>query len=913
MTDILGRALERAALEELLARARSGHSGALVLRGEAGIGKTALLDYARDQATAAGFRQTGAVGTESEALFAFAGLHQLCLPLLEHVDGLPAPQRAALGVAFGQQVGTAPDPFLVGLATLNLLAEAAEETPLLCLIDDAQWLDETSAQVLAFVARRIAAERVVLVFALRAATEDDLRPLVGLPELRLGGLDEDDAQALLSSAVGTPLDTVARERILAEAHGNPLALVELPRSLHPGQFAGGFELPDVLSVPHRIEQSFRRRSRDLPPDTQLLLLVAAADATGDPALVWRAAEHLGISPEAAVPAAGAGLLEIGSRVRFHHPLVRSAVYRAATAQDQSRVHEALAASTDPLHDPDRRAWHRARAVLGVDEEAAADLERSAGRARARGGVAAAAAFLQRATELSPDPAVRARRALAGAQAKQDAGATEAALELLAIAASGPLDALQSARLDLLRAQIAFHQRRSSHAPRLLLEAAATLTPLDPALARETYLHALDAALVTGAPDHGVQEVAEAARAAPPVSGAPEPRDLLLTGLVTTFTAGYEAGVPELRLALRACAGQATRSWSDGDDHRWLWLLSRTAMAVFDDELAHTLAERHMRLARDGALATLPTALLVRSVLLVLAGELTRAAELVDEHASIAAPTAAAPLLHAQLILSAWRGRPKETQEIESTIRRESARDGDETEVALSQFGLAVLHNGLGSYPEALEAATKAFRSDELTHSNLAHTELIEAASRAGRPELATEAMEELCVRARSSGTPWALGMAARSRALTGRAQEAEEDYLEAIDQLGQSRVGAYLARTHLLYGEWLRRERRRLDARGQLRIAHDMLTDMGLEAFAGRAARELRATGEHPRKRSAQPSDALTAHELQIARLVATGATSREVGTQLFLSPRTIEAHLRNIFRKLGITSRRQLSTIDLP
>ncbi|WP_116952012.1 ATP-binding protein [Jiangella endophytica] len=911
----MGRRAEREAVEQLLARALAGRSGALVVRGEAGIGKTALLEHARRTADPAGFRVESSVGAESETQFAFAGLHQLCAPLLDRARALPDPQQAALGVAFGLRDGAAPDRFLVGLATLNLLAEVAEEGPLLCLVDDAQWLDQASAQVLAFVARRVAAEPMALVFALRDPTDGDVHPFAGLPELRLDGLGETDARALLAAAVRAPLDDGVRDRIVAEARGNPLALLELPRGA-PAQLAGGFELPDVPGVPRRIEDSFRHRSGNLPAETRLLLLVAAAEPTGEVALLWRAAEQLGIAPEAAAPAEAAGLLEIGTRVRFRHPLVRSAVYRAATPPDQRRAHRALADATDPRTDPDRRAWHRAKAVLGTDEEAAAELERSAGRARARGGVAAAAAFLQHAAELTPEPDARAGRALEAAHAKHEAGATEAALELLDIAGAGPLDALQHARLELLRAQIAFHLSRGSEGPWMLLDAAKALAPLDAALARETYLDALDAAIVTGDPGRGVLAVAEATLAAPAPPTSPEPADLLLDGLVTTFTRGYEAGVPGLRRALRALAGHEPPAGavSDSDSHRWLWLASRTAMAVFDDELAHVLADRHVRLAREaGALATLPAALLVRSVMLVISGEFARASELAAEQTSITASTTAVPLLHAQLILAAWRGHPQETAEIHATFVREAAGRGHDTEVSLAQYALAVLHNGLGDYPAALAAAARAFESDELRHSNLAHSELIEAAARTGQPERAADALDELNSRALASGTRWGLGLAARSRALTSTGPVAEEHYREALEQLRTCRMVSHLARTHLVYGEWLRREGRRQAAREQLRTAHELLSEMGAEAFAARAARELRATGEHPRKRTAQPADALTAHELHIARLVATGATSREVGAELFLSPRTIEAHLRSIFRKLGITSRRQLRELRLP
>ncbi|MFC4554950.1 ATP-binding protein [Georgenia faecalis] len=916
----MGRRAERETVEKFLSLARSGRSGSLVVRGEAGIGKTAVLEHARQAALASAFRVESSVGVESETHFAFAGLHQLCAPLLDRAGALPEPQQAALGVAFGLHDGATPDRFLVGLATLNLMAEAAEEGPLLCLVDDAHWLDEASAQVLAFVARRVGAERLALVFGLRDAADGDAAdgdraPFAGLPELRLDGLRAPDARALLRAAVRIPLDEGVRERILAEAGGNPLALLELPRHMRSGQFAGGFEVPGALSVPRRIEESFGRRSASLPPETQLLLLVAASEPTGDAAMLWRAAAHLGLARQVATPAEVAGLLEIGVRVRFRHPLVRSAVYQAATPPDRRRAHAALAEATDPRADPDRRAWHRAQAVLGADEEAAEGLERSAGRARARGGVAAAAAFLQRAAELSPEPAARARRALEGAHAKYEAGATGAALELLALADAGPLDALPRARRDLLRAQIAFYQNRGSEVPGMLLDAARTLTPLDPALARETYLHALDAALVTGDPTCGVLEVAEAARAAPAPPGPAQPPDLLLDGLVQTLTRGYEAGAPGLRHALEAFRDRPlTGPERDRHSDRWLRLAGRNAVAIFDDELLHTLASRTVQVAREtGALTALPDALRFLSITSVLMGELARADELATEATAITRATGGVQLRHAHIILGAWRGAQAETTALNASTEHDVAHPEGGTEASLAQYAMAVLHNGLGSYSAAHEAAARALRSDELSLSSLAHTELIESAARAGRPEHAAEATELLCARAGASGTPWALGMAARSRGLTSMGARAEDQYREAIEQLGGSRMGGYLARTHLVYGEWLRREGRRRDAREQLRTAHELLTDMGATAFAARAARELRATGEHPRARTTRPTDELTTQELHVARLVATGATSREVGAQLFLSPRTIEAHLRNIFRKLGITSRRELRELHLP
>ncbi|MCD9154762.1 ATP-binding protein [Aeromicrobium duanguangcaii] len=913
LKDLFGRRAEREAIERLLARARSGKSGTLVVRGEAGIGKTALLEYARDTASRSGFRVETLTGVPSETQFAFAGLHQLCARLMDRADALPAPQRAALGVVFGLRAGPAPDRFLVGLAILSLLAEVAEEEGLVCLVDDAQWLDEASSQVLTFAARRLGAERLVLVFAVRDSTEGDALPFTGMPEVRLGPLAEHDAQALLTAAAPALLDEAVRDRIVAEARGNPLALLELPMSAPPTRWAGGYETPDLADAPSRVEDSFRRRSSNLPAETQLLLLVAAAEPTGEVALLCRATEALGIASEASAPAEAAGLLDIDTRVRFRHPLVRSAVYRTAHASDRRRAHRALAEATDPRLDPDRRAWHQAQAVLGVDEKAAAELEHSAERARARGGLAAAAAFLERATELTPDEAERARRALEAAHAKHEAGAYDVALDLLRLASAGPLDALQDARAEQLRAQIEFHTTRGSEVPGMLLDAAETLAPLDPTLSRETYLYALTAAIHAGslARGRGLPEAAKAAAEdAPAQSGPPGAVDLLLDGLSTRFTQGFEASVPSLQGALQALRSDDSRDDVDG---RWLWLACHVAAVLWDDRALYDLADRAVRLAREsGSLATLPGVLNSVASVLVLFGELTRAAALAQEESAITQAIGVPPLSNARLMLAAWSGRHREALDLYATMVQEATERGEATSIDQAQATIAAMHNGLGNYEEALTFAIGPCSSEEMALTSLALPELIEAATRSGDHERARAASDLLSRRTRASGAPFGLGLAACGRALISTGAEAEEHYLEAIELLGRTQMAVFLARAHLVYGEWLRREGRREEAREQLRTAHEKLSAMGTEAFAERAARELRATGEHPRSRTAQPTDALTAQELHISRLVATGATSREIGAQLFLSPRTIEAHLRNIFRKLGITSRRQLKDFQL-
>jgi len=894
-----GRRVERDALEGLLAAVRGGQSGVLVICGEAGIGKTALLESAIGSAS--GFLLARAVGVESEMELAFAALQQLCAPMLDRLDRLPDPQQDALGVAFGLRVGDAPDRFLVGLAVLSLFSEVAEERPLLCVVDDAQWLDRASAQALVFVARRLLAESIALVFVTREPGDE----LEGLPKLAVAGLASGDARALLSSALGVPVDEHVRERIVAETRGNPLALLELPRGLTPAELAGGFGLPDAPRLSGRIEDSFRRRLAELPAETQRLLLVAAAEPVGDPVLVWRAAERLGIGVQAARHTAG--LLEIGARVTFRHPLVRSAVYRAASTEERQAVHRALADATDNEVDPDRRAWHLAHATPGFDEEAASALERSAGRAQARGGLAAAAAFLERAATLTPEPSRRAGRALAAAQAKQQAGAFEAALGLLAIAESGPLDELRRAQVDLLRAQVAFALSRGSDAPPLLLKAAKRLEPLDLRLARDTYLEALTAVFFPGrlASTEIVLETARAARAAPG-SHAPRAPDLLLDGLALLITDGYVAGAPTLRRAIEGFRDEAT---SRGEGRRWLWLASRVAAFLWDDENWDMLSARFVQLARDaGALSALPLALTIRTGMHLFAGRLAIASSLVDELAAVNEATGAGLVAYAPVTLAAAKGREAEAVRLIDAATHEIVRRGGKQGLTSIHLATAVLYNGLGRYDEALAAAQQAVEDSLAVRlSTWGLVELIEAAVRSGKAEVAVDELGRLSEMTAASGTDWALGVEARSRALLSDGEAAERLYRQAIERLERTRVRVELARAHLLYGEWLRRERRRLDAREQLRTAHELFTEFGMEAFAERARIELEATGEHARKRTAETRDDLTPQEAQISRLAADGATNQEIAAQLFISPSTVDYHLRKAFRKLGIKSRRQL------
>ena len=904
---LLGRRNECAVLDGLLEAVRSGRSDALVVRGEAGAGKTALLDYAIESASDLSvFR---AVGVESEMELAFGALHQLCAPLLDRLERLPRPQRDALATTFGLSAGAVPDRFLVGLAVLTLLSEVAEERPVLCVIDDAQWLDRASALALSFVARRLLAESLVLLISAREPGEE----LRGLPELVVEGLRDSDARELLRSVISGPLDERVAEQVVAETHGNPLALLELPRGLTQAQLAGGFGLLGALSLEGRIEQSFLQRLQALPEDSQQLLLVAAAEPAGDLTLVWRAANRLSITGTASGPAESAGLLEVGARVRFRHPLVRSAIYRAATTEQRRVVHRALAEATDAEVDPDRRAWHLAEATAGPDEDVAAELERAADRAQARGGLSAAAAFLERAAVLTVEPSRRAERALAAAQATHLAGAPDAALRLLAAAAHEALDELGKARANLLRAQIAFALQRDSDAPRMLLRAAERLEPLDLILARETHLDVLSATVFLGGfGGRGrVLEMAQAALAAPRHESQ-RPSDLLLDGLATRFTQGYAAAAPTLREAISA---YPTEGAATEETLRWMWLAGQAAVDLWEDQVWGLVATRYLELARQaGALAVLPFALNLRSGWHTFAGELATAASLADEAQTVGEATGSRFPPYARLMLAAWQGKEAEAIALIDATRQEVSARGEAYALDFANWASAVLYNGLGRPEEARPAAERA--SEHLGNPVIASwglVELISAALESGRSELAADALDRLSGITRVSATDWARGIEVRSRALLSEGDLAESLYREAIERLGRTHVRTELARAHVFYGEWLRKEGRRADAREQLRTAHEMFTRMGAEAFAGRAGRELLATGERARKRTVETREDLTAQEAQIARLARDGLSNPDIGGRLFISPRTVEYHLHKVFTKLGISSRNELDRVLPP
>ncbi len=892
-------------LDDLLEGARAGRSSALVLRGEAGIGKTELLRYLLERST--GCRTVRAAGVQSEMELSYAGLHQLCAPLLTGFEHLPGPQRDALATAFGLRTGIAPDRFLVGLAVLSLLADAGGNQPLVCLIDDAQWLDQASALTLAFVARRLLAESVMLVFAVREPTPD--QTLAGLPELPVKGLHERDSRTLLDSVVTGPLDQRVRDSIVAESRGNPLALLELPRGWAAAELAGGFGNPGAWPLSSQIETEFLRRVESLTAETRRLMFIAAADPVGDVRLLQRAAERLGIDVDTAA-ADAAELMTLDHGVRFRHPLVRSAVYRAASLTDRRNAHRALAESIEADIDPDRRAWHLAQAAPGPDEDVAVELERSAERAQARGGIAAMAAFRERAAELTQDPARRSQRALEAAQAKFQAGAFGPAAALLATAKTGPPNELTRARIDVLHAGMAFAQGRGLEAPPLLLAAARRLEQLDVALARETYLEAVSAVIFAGhlARNPGWREVGEAARGAPP---APLPRapDQLLDALAVRLTDGHAASMPMIERVLRTFCDEDVPVQ---ESLRWQLLAGVIAADLWDLDRWHLVAARHVTIIREaGALSELPLALDSSAVTYVFAGELTTAASVIEEVRTVSAAIGSNQPPFGALALAAVRGREREARTLIDGTISAALQYGQGLGVVVAHYHDAVLCNGLGRYEEALTAAQAAARHQyQFGAPQWALAELVEAATRIGASEPASDAVEQLAEATQVSGTDWALGVEARSRALLSEGAAAESLYREAIERLSRTRVRVHLARAHLLYGEWLRRENRRVDARTQLDTAHEMLSQFGADAFAERARRALQAMGAKVGRSTVATSTALTAQEAQIARLAGDGLTNSEIGTRLFLSHHTVEWHLRKVFSKLGIASRREISAV---
>lgn len=909
---LIGRDEERRTLDTLCENVRAGQSAAIVIRGEAGIGKTALLRYVAERA-APHFQVAELGGVESEMELAYAGLHQLCSRLPVSLQTLSEPQRSALSVALGLSDGSPPDRFLVGLAMLSLLAAQAERRPLICVIDDAQWLDDASCEVLGFVARRLVAESVAIVFGLREPNvRGDTREntwFAHLAELPVKGVTAKDARTILRTVVPGRLDEGVRERLVAETGGNPLALLELPRGMSTAELAGGFGLPNAGGVAAQVEAHYLRRIRSLPPPTQRLMLLAAADAVGDARTVWRAATTLGITSDDASPAALERLLKINTTVHFHHPLVRSAVYRSAQDSDRRAVHEALAAATDPVQDPDRRAWHRAHATSGSNDDVAEDLERCAGRAHARGGFASAAALLERSASLTSDVSLRAERRLTAAQSKLRAGLFDSALGLLALADSEIPDGFVGARVEMLRGQIASASNAGGQAPLQLLNAAKRLEPVNPSLARRTYADAWGAAMFAGHlawPGGDLVAVSRAARAAPRPDAPRDPFGHVLDGLALLVTDGRATAEPELRAALGALLA------SDLPAEHWLQWGARAmsaAAALWDFERWLVLSDRIAGLGRElGALSSLPSPLSALALIETWRGDFEKASLLVAEHHATTRATGTRIAPYGAMLLAAYRGDEVYANALITATIEDSMHRGEGLGLAFAQWAAAILNNGVGHYGEALSRAVSVTgQTPGLLVSTWMLPELVEAAVRSGHLETATTAFEEFQRVANTGSSDWGHGIASRSQALLADGVTAEGLYRESIEFLGRTEIRVELARAHLVFGEWLRRENRRVDARDQLRTAHDMFLAMPADGFAERARRELLATGERVRARRHASNSDLTPQELHVALLAREGRTNPEIAVELFISARTVEYHLGKVFAKLGITSRREL------
>jgi DNA-binding CsgD family transcriptional regulator len=907
---LLDRTAETGALEGVQAAVRDGLSGVLVLRGEAGVGKTALLDWAAEQA---GDMQVARVaGAEAEMDMGFAGLHQLLVPFMAGLEGLPAPQQQALKSAFGLVAGPPPDRFLVGLAALTVLTDAAAARPVLCLIDDVQWLDRVSIEVLGFVARRLYADRVGMVFAARQGEEQALI-LAGLPELTVGGLAEEAARELLARSAGTEVDRQVGWRIVADTAGNPLALVELAAELTAAELSGTEPLDWPLRFRGRLEELYRSRMRALPGGTQTLMLLAAADPTGEPALIWNAARNLGVDPGAAEAAGAERLVSWEPRVRFRHPLIRSAAYYAFPAAERRGAHQALAMVTDPEADPDRRAWHLAEAADGPDEQVAAELERSADRARGRGGWGSGAAFLERAAALTPDEEHRARRMLAAAENRLAAGEAPAARALLGLAAPRLADVLARARARRLEGQSLYAAGQMPEATSVLLDAARMVQPFETRLARDTLLDAWGAAQFSGQPGAGMAEFLRAVRSVPEMadSGATV-ADPLLDGFAAVGERRYEAGAALLRRAIKPLfAGQSMAD--DALPH--LMAMAMAAGMLYDDSARYQMERRWVGELRDrGAIAALLPALGIQMSNQIEEGRFADAETTLAEARSLSEATGYRAYLRAYARAELWalalRGRESDARPLAARLLREFAERGNRYEVLRVQGAMAMLELGLGNYTDALRSALDALPGQNVLGFRQV-AEVVEAGTRCEEHESAAAALKAFTPWALASGTDLALGLLARSRALLAADSQAEAEYRLAIDHLRRCRLVPELARAHQVYGEWLRRQRRRRDARDQLRRAFELFDKMGLTAFAGRARTELRATGEQARASTPGGLGApgvRTAQEAQIARLAAERLSNREIAGRLFISASTVEYHLRKVFRKLGVTSRVQLA-----
>jgi DNA-binding CsgD family transcriptional regulator len=903
---LLDRHAERAAIDDVLQSVRGGFSASLVIRGSAGVGKTALLGYAAESAR--DMRVCSVTGIETEVGLAFAALHQVLVPVLPGLAELPDPQRHAVQAAFGMEAGSVADRFLVGLAALTLLARAAEDQPVLCVIDDEQWLDAESAGVLGFVARRLYADQVGMVIAVTEPAP--AHAFEQLPEVSVGGLPAEEAGQLLRSAAGAPINDQVVDRILAETEYNPLALVEVGPEFTAEELTGRAELPSPMPLGRRLRDRFRRQVAGLHQDTQTFLLVAAVEAGDSRPVLWRAAREGGIDPDtAAAEAEAAGLMELtAGSVRFRYPLIRSAVYHGAPDAGRRRAHLLLSAACDALRDPDLRAWHLGAAATGPDEGVAAELELAANRAQARGGYTGRVALLRRSVELTADNDRRVRRELALADAELRSGDPDIAQDLVDTALPNLSEPRPRALGEQLRGEILFAQGHVTDSAAILVGAARLLAP-DHAAAREAAAAAMRAALWAGPTES--KEVSTAAAALPrPARSEARVSDLLLEGFAARFTTGFTASVEPFRAAL-----SALRSEDPGQvtELRWFEMAAIAALCIWDADTVLDITNRFLRAARtQGALALLPAALALRATADCLIGRLTDAEDRWTEMREIIAASRSATVIGVDSLSEGtalvYSGRIAEARAVGTARIRESTSRGQGGLADVGRAITAIADVWAGDYAAAVIAAATVVQDDVPFVAEATLPELIEAAARNGQRSEAMSAFHIMSERALAVGTPEALGIRSRCAALLDDGDDAEACYQEAIGHLERGRAAVELARAHLQHGEWLRRRKRKRDARSELRTARDMLDAMGAKGFAARAAAELRATGERARPRTPAATLDLTPQEARVAGLAAEGETNNQIAAQLFISPRTVEYHLSKVFTKLGVSSRAQLA-----
>lgn len=904
---LVGREPERARLESLIELARHGSAGSLVVRGEPGVGKSALLDAVIADVRDATILRT--LGLEAEAPLPFAALHRLLRPVLRLRAELPVPQARALDVALGEEDGPGVEPFLVGVATLSILTAAAEESLVVCVVDDAHWLDPASADALLFCARRLGADRAVMVFAARDDTEETFDPQ-GLPELALAGLDRESALALLEDlSIGAPAGEVA-ERLVVETGGNPLALLELPGELSGDQLRGVTALPTQLHLTAQVERSFLDRCRRLSSSVQSLLLLAAADDTAEPAVLRRASAALGLGEDSLEEALASGLLSSqGETLQVRHPLVRSAIYQAASAADRRRVHQALAEALAGVGDPDREAWHRAAAADGPDDEVVAALEAVGSRALRRGGYVAALAAYERAAALSREAARRAELSFAGARAAWACGQVDRARVLLSTAREGTTDPLVICDVARLRGHIEVNVGSASEAHRIFVDAAHEVHAVDPLRALE--IAAVAAVMRTYGADSGTRLPSGDVVAAPAAEDAPRTR--CLKSLLTAMTAAAEG---EWARAVEVL-DQALLAGDEVDDREVLWNLGNAALQLGDDDAQLRYYSYALSRAREaGAVTAVVYALqrlcfghFVRGDMVALRGSAEEARGLAT---SAGQPAMTALPLAWLALLAASQGR----DDYDSLVM-----ELDDV-VAAHPLGITAdpVHD-LGRWARATRATSTGDPAGAVHHlgrirlpvvARMATADLVDTTVRAGEPAVALRRVDDLVDYAEGTRRPWALATVAYGRAMTAGDADAEPLFEDALAQFELARRPLDEARVQLSYGEWLRRGQRRVDARRHLRRALETFEDLRLPALAERANQELRASGETARKRDPSTLVALTPTELKIAQLVSAGMSNKDVAAQCWISPRTVAFHLRNVFTKAGISSRGELAQLDL-